>query len=183
MSESSAVDETLIDAGIHGTGDPEHDAQLVLQRYWNFGPANAVPVDPVFIAQAMGLDVLSADLGDGVGGMLLKRPHSQPVIYLNQSDPRARQRFTCSHEIGHWMKRRAAQAVRPDDWAFVDRRDQLSGRGTDPDERYANGFAAALLMPSQPIKELRDLVSTNVLASHFNVSAEAMTYRLANLSR
>jgi hypothetical protein len=129
------------DEPLSSTGDFERDAEALLDRFWNYGEGSpAVPVDPIFIARQLGLEVLIAPLEDGVGGMLVNRPGSQPTIYLNSSDGRNRQRFTCAHELGHWVKRAVA---RDEDWAFVDKRDQLAGRGVDPSERYANGFAAS----------------------------------------
>lgn len=107
--------------------------------------------------------------------MLVKQHGSPPVIFLNETDSRVRQRFTCAHELGHWMKR----SVMKDDWAFVDRRDQLSGRGTDPSERYSNAFAAALLMPASEVRALGGQMYPESLARHFEVSGEAMNIRLS----
>src|ERR1700722_9211261 len=97
------------------TGDSEADAKTLIGIAWNFGNPNpTVPVDPIFIARQLGLDVVEARLEDGVGGMLVNRP-GEPAIYLNASDGRNRQRFTCAHELGHWIKRISA---RDTDWAF-----------------------------------------------------------------
>ena len=63
---------------------------------------------------------------------------------------------------------------------------------TEKEEREANQFAAELLMPEEPVRrqveELvgrRSLVSDRwlvaELARHFNVSGQAMEYRLVNL--
>lgn len=160
------------------TGNADVDAHAVLVEYWNFGsPTPSVPVDPIFIARQLGLVVVTARLDEGVGGMLVNRPGEQPTIFLNASDGRNRQRFTCAHEIGHWVRR--AQA-REQDWAFVDRRDQLAGRGTNPGEIYANSFAAALLMPADIVDELSDTIAPDRLAQHFGVSNDAIGHRLRN---
>lgn len=159
------------------TLSPEQDAEQVLQRYWNLGARPIVPVDPIFIARQMGIQVLETRLDAGVSGMLVKQHGSPPTIYLNETDSRVRQRFSCAHELGHWMKR----SVMKDDWAFVDRRDQLSGRGTDPSERYSNAFGAALLMPAEEVRALSGHLRPESLARHFEVSAEAMNIRLDNL--
>lgn len=70
-------------------------------------------------------------------------------------------------------------------------RDDRSTLGTDPKERQANQFAAALLMPAESIDErVKDALDSGVvsrdalasrLAQEFDVSIEAMTYRLINL--
>ncbi len=159
------------------TGDAEKDSEAMLERYWSLGPHIPTPVDPIFIARELGLAVYVARLEPEVGGMLVNQPGKQPTIYLSTDDHRNRQRFTCAHELGHWMKRSGQGS----DWAFVDRRDQLSGRGTDPDERYANGFGAALLMPASEVQALSGHMSTEAMSRHFGVSAQAMAFRLANL--
>ncbi|MBV9822578.1 MAG: ImmA/IrrE family metallo-endopeptidase [Actinobacteria bacterium] len=159
------------------TLSPEEDADKVLQRYWNFGGITTLPVDPIFIARQMGIQVLETRLDSGVSGMLVKQHDAPPTIYLNEADSRVRQRFTCAHELGHWMKR----SLMKDDWAFVDHRAQLSGRGTDPSERYSNAFAAALLMPASQVQALSGHARPESLARHFEVSGEAMRIRLDNL--
>lgn len=168
-----AASEALV-----STGDPEEDARRMLERYWSLGAHAPIPVDPIFIARELGIGVYVAPLEQGVGGMLVNQPGKQPTIYLSADDHRNRQRFTCAHELGHWMKR----AGKGSDWAFVDRRDQLSGRGTDPSERYANAFGAALLMPADAVGSLADRMSVEAMARHFGVSPQAMGLRLNNLN-
>jgi Zn-dependent peptidase ImmA (M78 family) len=83
-----------------------------------------------------------------------------------------------AHEIGHFVKR----ATAPDAFEYVDRRDNLSATGTDPDEIYANEFAANLLMPEDWVRKYTENNrSPAELAIVFGVSAEAMNYRLQNL--
>jgi Zn-dependent peptidase ImmA (M78 family) len=81
-----------------------------------------------------------------------------------------------AHEIGHYVKRSAG----PEDYEYVDRRDTLSSRGSDPDEVYANAFAANLLMPKDEVERFKSRTPLE-LAHYFGVSPEAMSYRLANL--
>jgi Zn-dependent peptidase ImmA (M78 family) len=157
--------------------DAEQDAKQVLERHWNLGATTPVPVDPIFIARQLGLEILETGLERGVSGMLIKQPGAKATIYLSRDDSRVRQRFTCAHEIGHWMKR----SVLRESWAFVDRRDQLSGRGTDPSETYSNAFAAALLMPASKVRALAGHMDPEHMAKHFEVSADAMNFRLNNL--
>jgi Zn-dependent peptidase ImmA (M78 family) len=70
-------------------------------------------------------------------------------------------------------------------------RDSESATGEDNDEREANFFAAELLMPEEFL--VRDLKGTDLdmledeneflwkLAKKYQVSAQALTFRLANL--
>jgi hypothetical protein len=70
------------------TLSPEQDAEQVLQRYWNLGVTSTVPVDPIFIARQMGIQVLETRLDAGVSGMLVKQHGSPPTIYLSETDSR-----------------------------------------------------------------------------------------------
>ena len=69
-------------------------------------------------------------------------------------------------------------------------RNDVSSTATDDDEIEANAFAAALLMPrEQVVNEVESLYRQALdreqliasLAKRFNVSTEAMSYRLINL--
>ncbi|MNJ73273.1 hypothetical protein D3C77_700470 [compost metagenome] len=52
----------------------------------------------------------------------------------------------------------------------------------DPDERYANAFAATLLMPEKYVRKLyRSARNIQELADAFGVSTAAMNFRLKNL--
>ena len=141
-----------------------------------------IPVDPIRVARALGITTWTSDLQENVAGVLVRRPGEPAEIYINAADHVNRQRFTTAHEVGHFIDRaRHGDAETPVN--FVDYRDDLSAQGTDPAEMYANGFAAALLMPEARVREYwardRDAVA---LASMFQVSPEAMGHRLRNLS-
>ena len=114
-----------------------------------------------------------------VSGMLVKKTGSDPQIMLNSEDHPNRARFTCAHELGHYILR-GGEDVK---YTRVDYRDSLSATGKNPEEVFANKFAAALLMPAD---ELRTRFSQDPsiagLAYEFKVSAEAMRFRLTNLA-
>ena len=152
------------------------DAQQTLMDVWGNRP---LPVDPIYIARELGLDVYVAALEPGWSGALAKRAYEDARIYLNRFDSPNRQRFTCAHELGHYFKRV------PEDheaYEYVDRRDQRASAGTDPEEIYANGFAAALLMPEADVRALHAQgLTAHTMAYRFGVSAEAMRFRLDNL--
>lgn len=161
---------------------PEIEAEGILKTLWRQGPRGevAVPVDPVAIARGLGLEVFSVNLADpDLSGMLSKGRGEEARIYLNTTQHDHRQRFTCAHEIGHYVKR----TINGDDVAFeyVDRRDHLSGRGTDPEERWANAFAAALLMPAGYVVENFPHLGHTGLAQQLRVSLEAMGHRISTL--
>ncbi len=166
----------------------EQDAQDILSAAWAPGPDGLLrlPVDPFLIAQALGIKAYSARLSEGVSGMLIKRPGEDAEIYVHAADSDNRQHFTCAHELGHYVKR---VGEGDSEWEYVERRDLLSSEGTDPDEIYANQFAAALLMPKEAVQERLARLGTagrlahaSALAVEFGVSAEAMQYRITNLA-
>jgi Zn-dependent peptidase ImmA (M78 family) len=137
------------------------------------------PVDPVYIAQGLGVQVYVAVLDEGVSGMLVKRPRLDPAIYLNRLDSDNRQRFTCAHELGHYVQRASSD---DDTWEYVDARGPAASKGTHPEEVYANQFAAALLMPREVVARFaKEGKPAAVMAYHFGVSVEAMNFRLRNL--
>jgi Zn-dependent peptidase ImmA (M78 family) len=68
-----------------------------------------------------------------------------------------------------------------DSYEYFDRRDVMASTGTNEEEIYANGFAAALLMPESELTPWVGKSSVPQLAVRFGVSAEAMKWRLVNL--
>ncbi len=137
-----------------------------------------LPVDPFSIAFDLGIQVFSdGSLPPEVSGMLCKQPgYQDPEIRLNASDSRNRQRFTCAHELGHYTQR--VRAGDDDAWEYVDRRAPLSSEGLNPEETYANEFAAELLMPEEVIGQRAQRSNAAALAVDFGVSGDAMRFRL-----
>jgi len=154
--------------------DAATDAARILAATWS----GVLPVDPVRVARALGIDVLDAPLSPDVSAALVKEAGQDPSILLNSIDSLNRQRFSCTHEIGHFVRRRDGL----DEYEYVDYRNTFSSTGQDPEEVYANNFAACLLMPEDHVKRLhREGLSDVQMALRFDVSREAMEYRLKNL--
>ncbi|HAX5210388.1 TPA: ImmA/IrrE family metallo-endopeptidase [Escherichia coli] len=152
-------------------------AQAILKTIWD---GRGFPVDPVWIANELGLDVVETTLPNDVSGALLKEPERDPVIILNRYDSNARKRFTCAHELGHYVKR--TESGQPLEYEFIDFRGKLSSRGVNSDEIFANNFAACLLMPEVEVMRLhREGGAPVIMASYFGVSDDAIRYRLKNL--
>lgn len=151
----------------------------------------AVPVER--IARKLGLHVERANLGDDVSGLLVVQD-GRGVIGVSANQVPARQRFTIAHEIGHFLLHRDKMPV------FIDKqffkpylaafRDKRSSSGEDKLEREANAFAAELLMPADMVRmavvELKvDVADDDIvdeLAKQFEVSRQAMSFRIANLA-
>ncbi|MEC5168553.1 Zn-dependent peptidase ImmA (M78 family) [Glaciihabitans sp. GrIS 2.15] len=157
---------------------PVADAYTTHEKYWaDTGGDLTVPVDPYRIAESMGVRVYTATLGPQRSGYLDIEAMGGPVIYVNEAHSPSRNRFTCAHELGHFVD--ATNRSLPPR-AFD--RDERASRGTDSDEIYANRFAAALLMPKIAIQRLvADGLNAEELARRFNVSLSAMELRLRNL--
>ena len=160
----------------------ERAAQDTLTDYWMHNGSEAqLPVDPIQIAGNMGLRVQITDLNDDISGVLFKEPGSPATIHLSVYEPTVRQRFTCGHELGHYV-RRADRRESLTDFGYVDRRGYLASTGRDAGEIYANQFSAALLMPAESVRRLkRSGLTLSQLAARFRVSAESMSIRLDNL--
>jgi Zn-dependent peptidase ImmA (M78 family) len=160
------------------------EAERILETFWGWEGDREIPIDPVRVARRLGIGVLEARLDQNVAGMLVKELGQDPSIYLNKTDSKNRKRFTCAHEIGHFTRRSeqspSLEAV--EKYQYVDQRSHLASAGTDPDEIHANQFAAALLMPEKLVKKFhREGLGAVRMAYRFDVSAEAMRYRLQNL--
>jgi Zn-dependent peptidase ImmA (M78 family) len=154
--------------------EAEKDAARLLRAVWGDG----IPVDPVSIAHELGVQVLEAELDPNTLGALVKEPGKEPTILLNQKDGQNRRRFTCAHELGHYVRR----SEESDKYARIDLRNSVSTTGEDPDEIYANEFAACLLMPEDEVRTLFELGMDDLeMALHFKVSRQAMQFRLKNL--
>ncbi|MGH3938813.1 MAG: ImmA/IrrE family metallo-endopeptidase [Pseudonocardiaceae bacterium] len=161
---------------LHGT--PDMHATALLTQHWATSDGTyPLPVDPIYLARQLGMEVYLSDLDCDVSAVLVASPGQQTGIYLNQSDQRVRQRFSCAHEIGHFQRRRASGQQQ---FGFIDRRDHLSSTGLDPEERWANQFAAALLMPAD-LLQASPQRDPHQLARVYDVSERAMTHRLTNL--
>lgn len=137
------------------------------------------PVRVERLAQRCGVRVLEWDFDGAISGVLLDL-ESAPVIGFDSSDFAGRQRFTIGHELGHYLLRHV-QNFHIDLASPAAHGHPLSYDWRD--ERAANEFSAELLMPAAAVAaELEKLKTARKLAKKFDVSPEAMGYRLTNLS-
>jgi Zn-dependent peptidase ImmA (M78 family) len=150
------------------------DASRLLAQAWR----GLIPIDPVFVARRAGVRVVDAGLDDNTMGALVKEPGQDPTIMINQADSLNRRRFTCAHELGHYVRR----SDQTGEYTTVDLRSGLSSEGTDQEEIYANEFAACLLMPESEVRRLHGEGMVDwEMAMRFAVSREAMQFRLRDL--
>jgi len=144
------------------------DAENVRREHWD----DTFPVDPIVIARRMGVTPYLSRLGD-TSGLIVRPANEQAKIYINQFESKARQRFTCAHEIGHYVER---TRNRDDAYTFRDRR---AGKADTPHEWYADHFAANLLMPQAAFEELMEVhgATRGDLVDYFGVSISAVSTR------
>ena len=161
--------------------DVERRAKEILTQHRLY----SVPVDPVLLASELGVTINNAKFADDSWAALIaKRDHTTRIL-VEQSDPPYRKRFSIAHELGHHFLHLL------EDGEIVDKRADMF-RQREPDtgsmsegrlrEIQANWFAAALLMPSELVRaEWRRNPSIKHMATLFNVSEEAMGYRIDTL--
>lgn len=149
------------------------------------------PVDVHAIAERLGAQVREVPHEGSISGMLY-REGRKVIIGVNENDGRTRQRFTVAHEIGHLTLHRGRPMIldhKVHENIEINMRDTT--QPSTQEEVQANAFAAELLMPEPLLRDAvgkapkRILLSDDDLVKHlyklFEVSAEAMRYRLINL--
>ena len=162
----------------------------------------SAPDGPPVAVEAMvgerGIDLRKGDLGEISG--LLVRNGGNATIGVNAKQHRYRQRFTIAHELGHFMLHEGIAEHVDDTYRITPRkqtedevqvllRSDISSQATDVMEIEANFFAASLLMPKKMLDHhdamlaLDDDMKVRQLAVLFQVSAHAMSLRLANIYR
>jgi Zn-dependent peptidase ImmA (M78 family) len=159
-------------------------ASRILERHGVTHPP--VPVER--IAKELGVQLRFVPYEGELAGMLARHSGSEPIIGVNSKHPRARQRFTIAHELGHLILHDVEMHIDRD--FKVMRRNATSSLAQDPLEIEANRFAAELLMPYDMLLEdveatgvdMEHLAEAGALAKKYGVSAQAMMHRLANLA-
>ena len=161
---------------------PENTAEGLLEQ----AGVHSAPVSVEKIADYLGLRIRLADLGQDCSGVLV-RNGDRAVIGVNWGHHTNRRHFSIAHEIGHFLLHKGDTYV--DKGYRVNFRDLESGSGTKQEEVDANMFAAALLMPANWVRkafgdqpfDLTEDDGLEALARKFDVSTQAMTYRLVKL--
>lgn len=161
----------------------ERTARQITRKHRVVSP----PVDVVGISEQEGLPVTYHDLDGDVSGMLV-REDDHALMAVNVNHHENRQRFTVSHELGHYLLHQDMPSVFVDD-LLVHFRASGASRRFDPREREANEFAACLLMPRDFLREdlahgpidVSDDDAVRKLARRYKVSAQALTIRLMAL--
>jgi len=157
--------------------DPYAEAAYHAEKVLRERNIASLPVDPMAIAKVAGIEVMAKPASAaGVSGMLLKVGDRFGITYATHIDNSGFQRFSVSHELGHYFLPGHVDAVLGAD----NRHESCAGFASkDRYEREADHFAAALLMPKQPftdamrragdglaaIEKLREQCDTSLIAT------------------
>jgi Zn-dependent peptidase ImmA (M78 family) len=108
-----------------------------------------LPVDPIAIAASRDIVVQAkSDADEGVSGMLLRHGDNFGILYATHIPNEGFQRFSISHELGHYFLDGHMDHVLPKDGCHISHAGFVSA---DPYELEADCFAAGLLMPGAAV--------------------------------
>ena len=158
----------------------EEEAKKILLRHGLY----SIPVDPVVLANKLGIQANNAVFSDdGIAGMTAKR-EGKILLLIDQNDHPFRKRFTIAHELAHHFLH-----LFDEDEIVHKKIDMFRFSTPEQGELFtkkrrweieANRFAAALLMPEELVrKQWKKSPSIEKMARIFNVSEEAMGYRVS----
>lgn len=144
----------------------------------------APPFDPVRIAEDEGIMVQAKPAEvEGVSGMLVRHGNSFGILYATHIASPGFQRFSISHELGHYFLPGHPQQVFTSG-VHVSRAGSFV---QDPVEQEADGFAAGFLMPASSFRsDLRrldnGLDAILALSERYVASLSATAVRVSELA-
>lgn len=150
------------------------------------------PVDVAAVARSLNAEVRIEPFAHDLSGVLVRKG-DDAVIGVNKDHSPERQRFTIAHELGHLVLHKGTPVHFDRAVVHVNLRNSISSQAVDREEIEANRFAAELLMPEAFLRRDVDALRANGiadvmdeklivdLAGRYNVSLQAMTFRLSNL--
>jgi Zn-dependent peptidase ImmA (M78 family)/DNA-binding XRE family transcriptional regulator len=154
--------------------NPESAARQVLKA----SGRQKLPVDVHAVARDLGVAVFLRPFPAALSALLL-RHDKNAFIGVNNHQAPVRQRFSIAHELGHFVLAHRDHII---DYGVPEAVEgELPGYDWDH-ERAANQFAAELLMPADHVRADVGTTSLSRLARRYDVSQEAMGFRLANLA-
>ncbi len=147
----------------------------------------SVPIKIDKLVENAGLKILYKPLDNSISGVLATTDKGSKYIIVNSNHSPNRQRFSLAHEFAHYLLHRKTAEIFVNSLLF---RDEKSSTGADKIEVEANKLAAELLMPEELIRkmvktkviDMQDEDEIKRLADNFEVSVQAMTFRLKNLN-
>jgi len=165
------------------SGDVNQQAEeAALEFRYEFGLGLAPIEDMVSLLEIeVGIRVFVRPIDSKIAGLYAFDESVGACILLNAKHPRERRAMTAAHEIGHFICARETPDIYEEDES-----------ANSKEERFANAFALALLIPAASIRRrFSDICSETkrfsprhliLLAHSFHVSVEAMCRRLEGLA-
>jgi hypothetical protein len=124
--------------------DPYSFASLAAEQQLRNLGITTLPVEPTAIARSKDIDVVPKHTGSGFSGMLARIGNKFAIAYATHIDNEPFQRFSISHELGHYFLPGHLDAVIDVNGIHLSRAGFVS---SDRYEIEADRFAAAFLMP------------------------------------
>ena len=151
----------------------------------NENKIDSLPIDPFYIAAKHDIVVEpKTDAPAGVSGMLLRHGNTFGILYSTFIDNEGYQRFSVSHELGHYFLDGHIDHVLPNDGVHSSRAGFVSD---DLYELEADHFATGFLMPERLFRKAlggleTGLKSVESVASSCRTSLTATALRYAELT-
>jgi len=145
-----------------------------------------VPVEE--LAARVGARIRFEPFAGEMSGMVRRVNSEEAIIGVNSMHAPTRRRFTIAHELGHLLLH-GDEELHVDETFPLAFRSPVSSQAIDAREIEANQFGAELLMPesflANDLKGRRidseDDEAVGALAQRYEVSIQAMSFRLSNL--
>lgn len=162
------------------------DAEQIAESEWKRLGLGDEPMKDIFsLIESQGVHVIRQEMSSAAfdGAFLYSRENGAFII-INSSRSLGRQAFTAAHEYGHCLRHRQSGIL-------IDQSTQENYLQSDksPNERFANLFASAFLMPRRAIEKTVKNLNAHIgpeevihLKRYFGVSYQAMVYRLKNVN-
>ena len=166
--------------------DPYQFGALAAEQLVKGWRIATLPIDPFAIAQERGIIVEAKPANSaGVSGMLIRVGSEFAIGYATHIDNESYQRYSVSHELGHYFLPGHPDAVLDANGVHESRAQYASKNRY---EMEADGFAAGLLMPRHlffPALERagNGLAAVEALANLCKTSLHATAIRFAQCSR
>ncbi len=148
----------------------------ILEKYKEH--EGAVPI--VGIANDLGIEVFETrDFEGEQSGAIVENENGSFFIYVKESDPWTRKKFTIAHEIAHYLEHQDFFKEKKEHVSLYRQptHNGFEGRIVKM-ELEANDLAADLLMPKKVFKKIwRKAKTVSEVAKFFEVSQSAVTWR------
>lgn len=152
------------------------EAVSLLKSHWQLGNTPIAPLLFDLLEENHLLVYREPVLDTDIAGAYLELQTGYSLIFVNAKDIPWRQVFTAAHELAHAIFHQSAAI-------------QTYGQPEDTRERFANDFAAELLMPRVAVNEMVNEIGSELtpfdvvdLQRHFGVSYRAMLNQLTKLN-